>query len=95
MCWNRKLAWLVVGIIFSVVSVSAEAEDWRDKLGAVMAEPTYVPSHWGILVADLHPGEPLLAVGLDDAGPTLEGVPVDHVPGGKPLPPVPAGRKGP
>lgn len=56
----RHLVWL-----FSICTglwafgASLVAEDWRDKLRSVMAEPTYEPSHWGILVADLSDGQVL------------------------------------
>lgn len=38
---------------------SCRAEGWRDKLRAVMSEPTYEPTHWGILVVDQTTGETL------------------------------------
>lgn len=35
------------------------AADWHDKLRAVLNEPTYQPSHWGLLVVDQSTGEVL------------------------------------
>jgi D-alanyl-D-alanine carboxypeptidase/D-alanyl-D-alanine-endopeptidase (penicillin-binding protein 4) len=60
MCWIRQLVCFVaLGLGLSIVHTNAEAEDWRDRLRAVMDEPTYEPSHWGILVTDLSTGESL------------------------------------
>lgn len=54
---HRLVAFCVLFLV--VAHSSLNAQEWHDKLRAVMNEPTYEQAHWGILVADLGDGQVL------------------------------------
>ncbi len=54
---HRLVAFCVLFLVVAHSSISAQ--EWHDKLRAVMNEPTYEQAHWGILVADIRDGQVL------------------------------------